>query len=118
LITEEGETNAIRHMIDARQAAIRKELANRPEHRDNSMIQEAARTSWSKDTLEPTIRSFKAGLIHSIHERREEMPEDIRPGEELKELTESLHRQMPLGRPDIPIAAAFMPAHSSEARRS
>jgi hypothetical protein len=57
--------------------------------------------------LEPTIRSFKAGLVHSIYETSEEMPEDIRPRQEFKGLTEALQRQMRMGWPHVPISVAF-----------
>ena len=110
LLTEEGETNPIRHAIDLRQAGIRQKLAEHPENIANPLVQKAAKRLWSQDTLEPTIRSFKAGLVHSIHEHPGQMPEGIRPGEEFKEITESLGRQQIHGRPDVPMAASFMPA--------
>jgi hypothetical protein len=70
-------------------------------------VTEAATDRWSKDILEPTIRSSKAGLVHSIYETPEEMPGDIRPRQEFKGLTEALQREVRMGWPDAPITVAF-----------
>jgi hypothetical protein len=116
LLTEEGETNPIRHAIDVRYAGIRQRLAERPENIDNPEIQKAARRLWGEDVFKPTFRSFKAGLVHSIPKALEEIPEGIRPREEFKSLTEALHRQKPMGRPDVPISVAFMAGGGSRSQ--
>jgi hypothetical protein len=114
LLTPEGETNPIRHAIDKRQAAIRQALAEA--HPENPLLQKQAKKLWSQDILEPTIRTFKAGLVHAIHPRHEAMPEAIRPGEEFKGITETLGRTSPLGRPDVPMSTAFMPMAGKKAK--
>jgi hypothetical protein len=114
LLTPEGETNPIRHAIDKRQAAIRRALAE--EHPENPILQKAAQKLWSQDTLEPTIRTFKAGLVHAVHPRAEAMPEAIRPGHEFKRITETLGRTSPQGRPDIPMSVGFMPMAGKKAK--
>jgi hypothetical protein len=99
LLSEEGETNPIRQAIDQ-------------SHIQDKGIAAAAEDRWSKKILEPTIRTFNAGLIHSLHESPEHMPEDIRPKVPgYKELTETLGRELgsERGRPDIGLAAGFMP---------
>ena len=114
LISEEGETNPIRHAIDTRKAAIREALAQA--HPENPLLQKQAEKRWSQDILEPTIRTFKAGLVHAIHPRPEAMPEAIRPGEEFKEISEGLQRHSPHGRPDVPVSVAFMPMAGKKAK--
>jgi hypothetical protein len=98
LLTEEGETNPIRQMIDEREPLDERNRA------------------WSEHTLEPTIRTFKAGLVHALHQRPEDMPQAIRPGEGFKPLTRTLGMALgsEKGRPDIPIAVSFMPAPLTE----
>ena len=83
LITEKGETNRMRHDIE--------------EHEPG----------WRERVLEPTIRSFKTGLIHEIHPSEEHMPETIRPGKHFQSLTKSIARTSERGRPDIAIAAGL-----------
>ena len=78
-----GETNALRHAIE--------------EHEPG----------WRNRVLEPTIRSFRTGLIHSVHPSEEHMPETIRPGKEFQQLTKAIARTSERGRPDIPIAASL-----------
>jgi hypothetical protein len=107
LFTPEGETNPLRHVLDLREARIREQQA--AAHPENPKLQERLKKRWSEDTLEPTIRTFKAGLIHAIHGSHEEMPEAIRPGEEFKGMAEVMQRKLPAGRPDVPISVAFMP---------
>lgn len=110
LLTEEGETNPIRHAIDASHAGLRPG-AGEPIH--DPAIRGAAQDRWSKEILEPTIRTFHAGLIHSLHERHEDIPQEIRPTVPgYEELTKTLGRELgsERGRPDIAMAAAFMPA--------
>ena len=98
LLTEEGETNPIRKMIDEREP-----------------LDERNRT-WSEHTLEPTIRTFKAGLVHALHQKPEEMPQAIRPGEGFKPLTRTLGMALgsEKGRPDIPVSVSFMPGPLTE----
>jgi hypothetical protein len=91
LLTPEGETNPIRRAIDER-------------HREGLKGK-----LWSNEILEPTIRSFRAGLIHELHPSPEHMPEGIRPGEEFKGLAEVMERTSPHGRPDVPMSVSFMP---------
>ena len=83
LITEKGETNRMRHDIE--------------EHEPG----------WRERVLEPTIRSFKTGLIHEIHPSEEHMPMEIRPGKHYQSLTKSIARTSERGRPDIAIAAGL-----------
>jgi hypothetical protein len=83
LINEKGETNRLRHQIEQHEPG------------------------WRERVLEPTIRSFKAGLIHEIHPTEEHMPESIRPGKEYHSLTEATARTSQRGRPDIPVAVSL-----------
>jgi beta-N-acetylglucosaminidase len=83
LINEKGETNRLRHQIEQHEPG------------------------WRERVLEPTIRSFKAGLIHEIHPTEEHMPESIRPGKEYHSLTEATARTSQRGRPDVPVAVSL-----------
>jgi hypothetical protein len=97
LLTEEGETNPFRHAID--------------EIHDKG-IKDASEDRWSKGVLEPTIRSFNAGLIHALHAEPREIPEAIRPKVPgFGELTRTLGTQLggEKGRPDILLPVNFMP---------
>jgi hypothetical protein len=107
LYTPEGETNPLRHVLDLREAKIREQEA--AAHPESPELQERLKKRWSEDTLEPTIKTFKAGLVHQLHGTPEEMPEAIRPGEEFKGLAKVMQRHLPAGRPDVPISVAFMP---------
>jgi hypothetical protein len=109
LLTEEGEVNPIRHAIDVRQAGLHH---GPPEEIADKGIQKAANDRWSKNILEPTIRSFNAGLIHALHERPEQIAEAIRPKVPgFQELTKTLGKELggEKGRPDVPLSVAFMP---------
>jgi N-acetyl-anhydromuramyl-L-alanine amidase AmpD len=110
LLTEEGETNPLRHLIDVREAGLRGGAA---EEIQDQAIKKAAENRWSNRVLEPTVRTFKAGLIHDIHESPHTIPEAIRPRipgfEGMREvLAKELSTEK--GRPDVPIAVHFMPA--------
>ena len=83
LITEKGETNRMRHDIEQHEPG------------------------WRKRVLEPSIRTFKTGLIHEVHASEEHMPETIRPGKGYQALTKALARTSERGRPDIPIGASL-----------
>ena len=90
LITEKGETNRLLHDI------------------------EQADPGWSGRgsgrqgrVLEPSIRTFKAGLIMAHHRNEAEMGEAIRPGKEYQDLSKAVQRTSERGRPDIPIAASL-----------
>ena len=90
LITEKGETNRLLHEI------------------------EQADPGWSGRgsgkqgrVLEPSIKTFKTGLIHEIHPSEEHLPETIRPGKEYQQLTKALARTSQRGRPDIAIGASL-----------
>jgi hypothetical protein len=82
LITPEGETNRIRHEIEQHEPG------------------------WRQRVLEPTIRSFKTGLIREIHPSEEHLPETIRPGREYRDITKAIARTTYRGRPDVPIATS------------
>jgi hypothetical protein len=62
---------------------------------------------WRQRVLEPSIRSFKTGLIVAHHANEEHMPETIRPGREFQELTRALQGTIAQGRPDVPIAISL-----------
>ena len=90
LITEKGETNRLLHDI------------------------EQADPGWSGRgttghgrVLEPSIKTFKTGLIHEIHPTEQHLPETIRPGKEYQMLTKALARTSERGRPDIAIGASL-----------
>jgi hypothetical protein len=117
LLTPEGETNPLRHQIDEHQAEKRSWIAAEPRNRDNPIIQKAAQKRWSEDTLEPSIRTFKAGLVNSVHPSDQDIPEGIRPGKEFKDVTESIGRSSPMGRPDVPMSVAFMPGKADRNRK-
>lgn len=89
LITPEGETNPLRFDIE--------------NHRPGWAIERAGK----RPVLEPSIKSFNAGLIHEVHAHPHEMRESIRPGREYQQLTESLARTSPRGRPDVPMAVGL-----------
>jgi hypothetical protein len=107
LYTEEGETNPLRLALDMREAKLRHEAA--AANPENPELKKRLEKRWSEDTLEPTIRTFKAGLVHETHGSQEAMPEAIRPGEEFKDLTTAMQRHLPRGRPDVPVSVNFMP---------
>src|SRR5215469_6213008 len=83
LITEAGETNRMRHDIEQHEPG------------------------WRQRVIEPSIRTFNAGLIHEIHPSEEHMPATIRPGKEYQDLTRAIAHTSEQGRPDIPIAASL-----------
>lgn len=113
LLTKEGETNPVRKLIDDFQGEKRARLAR--ENPQNPLLQKQASKKWSDDTLERTIRTFKAGLVHEIHQTPGEMPENIRPGREHEGLTEGMTRRSEtLHEARAPLAASFLPALSEE----
>ena len=90
LITEKGETNRLIHDI------------------------EQADPGWAGRekgghgrVLEPSISTFKTGLIHEIHPSEKHLPDTIRPGKEYQQLTKALARIAHRGRPDIAIGASL-----------
>jgi N-acetyl-anhydromuramyl-L-alanine amidase AmpD len=83
LITEAGETNRMRHQIEQHDPG------------------------WRKRVLEPSIRSFKTGLIVAHHPDERYMPETIRPGKEFQELTRAIQRTTARGRPDVPVSISL-----------
>lgn len=90
LITEKGETNRLLHDIEQHEPGW------------------SGRGSGKRGrVLEPSIRSFKTGLIHEIHPSEEHMPATIRPGKEYQQLTKAVASTSERGRPDIPIAASL-----------
>jgi hypothetical protein len=83
LITEAGETNRMRHNIEQQEPG------------------------WRQRILEPSIRSFKTGLIVAHHSDERHFPQTIRPGKEFQELTRAVQRTSERGRPDVPIAVSL-----------
>jgi hypothetical protein len=83
LISEAGETNRLRHQI------------------------EQVDPGWRSRVLEPSIRSFKTGLIVAHHSDERHFPGAIRPGKEFQELTRAIQRTSERGRPDVPIAVSL-----------
>jgi N-acetyl-anhydromuramyl-L-alanine amidase AmpD len=89
LITPEGETNRLLHDIEQHDPGW------------------SGRGSGKRGrVLEPSIRSFKTGLIHDVHETEEHMPATIRPGKQYQALTKAVHRTSERGRPDIQISVS------------
>lgn len=80
LITPEGETNRLRHDIEQHESG------------------------WRHRVLEPSIRTFKTGLIMDHHVDEGSMPATIRPGPEFQNLTKAIQRTSERGRPDVPLA--------------
>jgi hypothetical protein len=110
LLNEEGEVNPMRRDIDAHMAGLR---GGKAEEIKDDGIKKAANERWSKQVLEPTIRTYNAGLIHALHETPEHIPTEIRPKVPgYEKLTETLGRELttPKGRPDVPVGVHFMPA--------
>jgi uncharacterized protein YoaH (UPF0181 family) len=83
LITEEGETNRMRHNIEQHEPG------------------------WRQRVLEPSIRTFKTGLIVAHHAGEQNMPQTIRPGKEFQDLTRAIQRTNERGRPDVPISVSL-----------
>lgn len=83
LITEEGETNRMRHNIEQHEPG------------------------WRQRVLEPSIRTFKTGLIVAHHAGEQNMPQTIRPGKEFQDLTRAIQRTGERGRPDVPISVSL-----------
>jgi hypothetical protein len=83
LITPEGETNRLRHEIEQHEPG------------------------WRQRVLEPSIRSFKTGLVHEVHPTEEYMPATIRPGKEFQDFTRAIARTSERGRPDVPISVSL-----------
>lgn len=90
LITEGGETNRLAHDIEQHQPGWTGRISG-----------------TTGRVIEPTIRTFDAGLVHEIHENEEHMPETIRPGKAYQDLTKAMERTTYRGRPDIPVAASL-----------
>jgi hypothetical protein len=83
LITPEGETNRMRHEMEQHEPG------------------------WRQRMLEPSIRSFKTGLVHEVHPNEEHLPETIRPGQEYRDLTAAMQRTSERGRPDVPVSISL-----------
>jgi hypothetical protein len=83
LITPEGETNRLRHEIEQHEPG------------------------WRQRVLEPSVRSFKTGLVHEVHPTEEHMPATIRPGKEFQDFTRAIARTSERGRPDVPISVSL-----------
>jgi hypothetical protein len=77
LITPAGETNRLRHDIEQHEPG------------------------WRQKVLEPTIRSFKTGLIQATHPNEQNMPDTIRSGREYRDITRAIQRTSYRGRPDV-----------------
>ena len=90
LITEKGETNRLAHDIE--------QIDPGWHGRDKG---------GNGRVLEPSIKTFKTGLIHEIHPSEQHLPETIRPGKEYQQLTKALARIAHRGRPDVAIGASL-----------
>jgi hypothetical protein len=90
LITPQGETNRLLHEIEQHDPGW------------------SGRGSGQRGrVLEPSIRSFKTGLIHEIHPSEEHLPATIRPGQEYRDLTAAMQRTSERGRPDVPVSISL-----------
>ena len=90
LITEKGETNRMLHDIEQQDPGW------------------SGRGSGKQGrVLEPSIRSFKTGLIMAHHRSEEHLGEAIRPGKEYQALSKAIQRTSERGRPDVPIATSL-----------
>src|SRR4029077_5830579 len=93
LITEKGETNRMLHDIEQHDPGW------------------SGRGSGKRGrVLEPSIMTFRTGLVMAHHPSEEHLGESIRPGKEYQQLTKAIARTSERGRPDVPIAASL---HSS-----
>src|ERR1700751_2213299 len=66
--------------------------------------------------LEPSIRSFKTGLIVAHHRDERYFPETIRPGKEFQNLTRAIQHTSEQGRPDVPIATSLHHTYQDNAQ--
>jgi hypothetical protein len=92
LITPEGETNRMRHHIEQHDPG------------------------WRNRVLEPSVRSFKTGLIVAHHQDERYFPETIRPGKEFQNLTRAIQNTSEQGRPDVPIATSLHHTYQDNAQ--
>ena len=90
LITEKGETNRLLHDIEQADPGW-----------------SGRGTTGKGRVLEPSIKTFKTGLVHEIHPTEQHLPETIRPGKGYQQLTKALARTSAQGRPDIAIGASL-----------
>ena len=90
LVSEKGETNRMLHDIEQQDPGW------------------SGRGSGKQGrVLEPSVRTFKTGLIMAHHRKEEHLGEAIRPGKEYQNLTKAVARTSEQGRPDVPIAASL-----------
>jgi hypothetical protein len=90
LITEKGETNRLLHDIEQADPGW-----------------SGRGTTGKGRVLEPSIKTFKTGLVHEVHPTEQHLPETIRPGKAYQALTKALARTSARGRPDIAIGASL-----------